>query len=187
MVMLHHGRRKWSRAAFAVGVEGMGTLHDAPTVIAAPLDQLDHLPQILTDVTNPRLAGVGIETEAPSISEAVSPNLRARALPSHKRVVFRNRVVAPGVGVIDIQAHHRRQQVVQALAGSVLIRSAGAITGRDVEIPVGTDDRLATVMAAGRPFDDNGFRLRTNTRRIAALLQLKARDATQLRPLDLRV
>src|SRR5580704_13768417 len=71
VVMLHHGRRKRSWTAFAVGVEGMGTLHDAPTMIAAPLDQLDHLPQILTDIANPRLPGVGIEAEAPWISKTV--------------------------------------------------------------------------------------------------------------------
>src|SRR2546427_2229236 len=98
MVMLDHWRYKWSRTAFAVWVEGMGTLHDAPAMIASAVDQLDHLPKVLTDIPNPGLASVGIEAETPWIPEAVSPNLRARALKVYEWVISRNRIGAAGVG-----------------------------------------------------------------------------------------
>src|SRR6185503_1783041 len=82
MVMLDHGGDKWSRTPLAVGVERVGTFHHAPTMIASAADQFDHLPEILTHIPDPGLSRVRIETEAPWISEAVGPNLGARALHS---------------------------------------------------------------------------------------------------------
>ncbi len=128
---------------------------------------------------------MGIETETPWISEAVGPNFGARVLHPYKRIIFRNRVVAAGVGMIDIQAHHCGEQVVHTLAGSVGIGAAGAIASCNVEITIGTDDGLAAVMAAGRPFDDDGLRFRTQTRRITARLQLKATSAKRGSVVDL--
>jgi hypothetical protein len=117
MMMLDHGRNKWSGTAFAVWVEGVCALHDAPTVVASAIDQFDHLPEILTDIPDPGLTGVRIETEAPGISKAVGSNLGARALHAYKRVIFRNRIISARVRVIDIEAHHRREQVINALTG----------------------------------------------------------------------
>ena len=57
----------------------MGAFHDAPAVIAAALDQLDHFPEILADIADPGLAGVGIEAEPPRIAKAVGPDFGPRA------------------------------------------------------------------------------------------------------------
>src|SRR2546426_626349 len=130
---------------------------------------------------------MGIEAEAPWIPEAVGPNLGARALHIYKRVIFRNRVATSGIGVIDIKAHHHGEQVVQPLTGPVGIGATGTVAGRDVEITIGTDDGLAAVMPAGRPFDDDGLRFRTKARRITPWFQLKAGDAAELWTLYLRV
>src|SRR4051794_8245288 len=55
MVMFDQGRDNRSWPAFAVRVERMSALHDAPAVIAAALHQLDHFPQVLTHIPDPRL------------------------------------------------------------------------------------------------------------------------------------
>ena len=113
MVMLDNGRDEWSGAALTVGVKNMGSFHYAPAVITAGIDQLDHFPKILTHIPDPRLAGVRIKTEAPGIAEAIRTNFASRARHVDKRIVFRDRVIAARVGVIHVEAHHYREQVVQ--------------------------------------------------------------------------
>src|SRR5436309_284364 len=56
MVMFDHWRDNRSWPAFAVRVEGVSALHNAPSPIAAALHQLDHFPQFLTNIPDPRLA-----------------------------------------------------------------------------------------------------------------------------------
>src|SRR5262249_46222966 len=58
VVMLDDGRHERSGAALAVGVEGVGTFHDAPAMIASAIDEFDHLPEVLTDVPDPGLASM---------------------------------------------------------------------------------------------------------------------------------
>src|SRR5262245_6987760 len=108
MVMLDNRRNQWSRTRFGIWVERMRALHDTPAMIAAAVDQFDHLPEILTDVPDPDLAGVRIEAEAPRIPEPISPDFRARAGGIDEGVVFRNAVIAAGVGMIDVELHHDR-------------------------------------------------------------------------------
>ena len=89
--------------------------------------------------------------------------------------------------MFDIEAHHRRENVIHALTGPIGIGAAGAVARGDVQIAVRTDLGLAPVMAAGRPFDDDRLRFGPEMRRIAPGLQLKSRDTAELRTLDLRV
>src|SRR5882762_212312 len=56
VVMLDHGRHERRGTALAVGMEGVGTLHYAPAMVASAIDQFDHLPEILADVPDPGLA-----------------------------------------------------------------------------------------------------------------------------------
>ena len=84
--------------------------------------------------------------------------------------------------MIDVQTHHDCLQVRQILAGIIDVGAAGTVAGRYVKISVGADDRLSAVVAAGRPLDDDGFRLGAEPRRIAARLELIPRDSALLAP-----
>src|SRR4051812_47284554 len=57
MRMLDHGREDGRWSFLALGPEGVIALVDAPAVIAAPLDLVDHLPEVLTNLAHPQVAG----------------------------------------------------------------------------------------------------------------------------------
>src|SRR5262249_25500716 len=142
VVMLDNRRDEGSRATAAIRVERMRTFHDAPAEVVARLDEQDHLPKILPNVAYPRLAGKRIEAEAPRIAKAVGIDFRARIRNTDEWVVLWDRVVAAGVRVIDVEAHHDSEQVVQALPRALGIGTAGAVASSDVKVAVRTDDGL---------------------------------------------
>ena len=59
----------------ALGLERVETLPDAPAVVAAVLDAVDHLPEVLSDVAGPQLAGLAVEAELPDVPQADAINL----------------------------------------------------------------------------------------------------------------
>ena len=71
-------------------------------------------------------------------------------------------------------------QVRQVLPGIIDIGTAGAVARGNVKVSIGSDDRLAAVVASGRPLDDDHFRFGTQARRVATWLQLISRYAALL-------
>ena len=61
--------------------------------------------------------------------------------------------------MFDVQSHDHRQQIVDSLSGRFGVRPGGAVSRRNVQIPVRPDDRFTTVMATGQPLDDDLFRV----------------------------
>ena len=173
MVMFDNRRHDRRRPAFGIRVKRVCAFLHAPAVIAAPAHQLDHFPQILSHIAHPGLPRHRIKAKPPGIAKTVGPDLTARARHVNEWVVFRDRIVAARTGVLDIEPHHHREQVVNALAAVSPVRTSRAVTRSDVEIAIRTDDRLAAIVAPAFPLDDNFLRLRTQPRRVAARLQLK--------------
>ena len=67
-------------------------------------------------VGDPEIARGLIERESPRIAQAISPQLAARSRDADERVVFRNTVLEARVGMVEINAQHPAQQVVEGLA-----------------------------------------------------------------------
>ena len=63
------------RALPALGLERVETFANAPAVVAAILDQVDHFPQVLADVAGPEFAGLAVEAEFPDVSQADAVDL----------------------------------------------------------------------------------------------------------------
>ena len=63
------------RALPPLGLERMEPFLDAPAVVAAVLDPVDHLPEVLADVAGPELAGLAVEAELPDVPQADAVDL----------------------------------------------------------------------------------------------------------------
>src|SRR4051794_23707411 len=150
------GGRRQNRvgAGLAIGEEDMAALGQAPAVIAALLDQVNLLPEILTVLADPELARLAVEAEPPGIAQAVGPELGPGAGASDEGVVPGYAVVPARVGVIDVDSQHGRQQVIQGLPRHVCVRAAGAVSRRDVEEAVVAEVKVAAIVAVGAPLDD---------------------------------
>ena len=68
------------------GAEGVGRLHHAPAVISSLLDDVDHLPEVLSDLADPQAAGRA-EAELPGLTESVGPDLRPKSCFPHIGIV----------------------------------------------------------------------------------------------------
>src|SRR5262249_13407471 len=99
--MLDDRRQDGGWAAFPVGPEWMGAFHDRPAVIAALLNQVDHLPQVLAHFAAPEVAGFLVEAVAPRLAQAVGPDLGPRAIHPDERIILGNAVVLAGLRVVD--------------------------------------------------------------------------------------
>src|SRR5262245_61027446 len=69
--------RPW---AGALGPERVQPLTTVPAVVAARHEDVDFLPQILTDVPAPKRSSLPVERDPPRVAHAVAPDLRAGAL-----------------------------------------------------------------------------------------------------------
>jgi hypothetical protein len=131
----------------------MAALEDAPAVVVALLDDLDHLVEVLADVAHPEVAGLGIERHPPRIPEAVRPQLAARAGNREERIVLGNGVAAARIGMFHVDPDHAGIQVAQILSRPVPVGVGRAVARGDIQHPVGTEPHLAAVVAVRRPFD----------------------------------
>src|SRR5204863_7017477 len=68
------------RPGLAFRAERVCPFLHAPAVVAALLDAVDHLPQVLPDFARPQIAGRGVEADLPALADAVGVNLRPRFL-----------------------------------------------------------------------------------------------------------
>src|SRR5262245_40911358 len=80
------------RPLLPLGAEGVVALHDTPAVVAALLDLVDHLPQVLADLAGPQVRTGTVEAELPRLPQAVRPDLPARPLRPDEGIILRGRV-----------------------------------------------------------------------------------------------
>lgn len=90
----------------------MRAFESVPAVIAAFDDDIDFFPIVLSDVTNPEIAGFTVEREAPGVTESICVNFGSLVAGRvGKWIVGRDAVVeVAGVGrVVDIDAKDRTE------------------------------------------------------------------------------
>src|SRR5262245_42601706 len=129
--------------ADAGGAERVQALAQPPAVVAAFLDEVDFLVEILADVGGPELAGLLVERHAPDVAQAVGPGFgqRTRELtllgsPAGERIVGRNRVILAVVFLVDVDAENLAERLLQVLAVVERIIRGAAIAERNVEIAI---------------------------------------------------
>src|SRR5262249_9634635 len=94
------------RPLLAFGAEGVAAFRDAPAVVSALLNLVDHLPQILTDLAAPQIASLLVEAVLPRLTQAVGPDLAAGALVLDEGVVLGDGITPVLLGAIDVDAQH---------------------------------------------------------------------------------
>ena len=176
------------RPLLAFRAKFVRAFHDGPAVVAAFLDLVDHLPQILADFAAPKVAGPAIEAEAPQLAQAVGVDFGPGLVPgsflegydlADERIVLRDAVRLAGRRIIDIDAQQLGEDARQILADVVCVGDAGAVAGDDVEIAVGAELQAAAVVAAIGPFKDDLLGRPINHRRLR--LHMEPRDARAFR------
>src|SRR5262245_22250315 len=133
----------------ALRPERVQALAAIPAVVAALLDDVDFLEEILPDVAGPELAGLAVEGHAPDVPQPARPDLRADAR-ADEWVVRRDRVVllfADTLGRVDVDPQHLAEPAVHVLGVVVGIVRRPAVAVGDVEVAVRTEeDRPAVVV-----------------------------------------
>src|SRR5262249_90486 len=114
----HQDRR---RSARPFGAKRMAALEHAPTIVAAPFDQVDLLPQILPDVPAPQITPCLVEAELPRLAQSIRPDFRSSARRVDKRIVFWNSVIPARIGVVDVDAQHLSGKRTDVLPSHVLV------------------------------------------------------------------
>lgn len=140
-----------------IAAEVVRTFAAAPAEVGTALEEVDHLPGILSDVADPDLSGGGIVGHTPGIAEAEGVDFAAGVGDVQKGIVGGDAIGFSSFGVIDVDAEDGGGEVVDALAGVVDIGGGGTIAGGDVEITFRAEDDIAAVVAAGIPFKDQFF------------------------------
>src|SRR5262249_18593789 len=136
----HEDRR---RPPFALGPERVAAFQHAPAVVAATLNAVDLLPQILADVAGPQVAGSAVKAHLPRLAQPVGPDLGVGALAIDEGVVLGDAVVLARVGVIDVDAEDLAPQGTEILPRQVLVSDATGVTGGNVQAAVGTELQAA--------------------------------------------
>src|SRR5262245_61097643 len=78
MRMLESGRQDRGGAMFVAGLNLLpAALHDAPAVIAAALNSINHFPKFPTHIRRPDIARLQIDAHSPRVAKAVGPDLGA--------------------------------------------------------------------------------------------------------------
>src|SRR5262249_13107159 len=114
--MLDDRYRERPRPLLPLGTEWVSPLVDAPAVIAATLDKIDHRPQLLPHLAAPE-SSPAVEAELPHLSMPERPDLAPGAGSPDERIVSRNRVGAISLGTIHVDAKDGAEQVAEVLTG----------------------------------------------------------------------
>src|SRR5262249_46378814 len=85
------------RAELAVGVEGVAAPEDAPAVVGAAAEQVDHLPEVLADIADVHVSRDAVDAHPPGVAQAEGVQLGPGVLQMAERVVLRDRVTFPRV------------------------------------------------------------------------------------------
>src|SRR5581483_7305696 len=129
-------------------------------------DLVDHLPQILADLTAQAVAALAVEAEAPQLPQAVGIDFGSSARRFDEGVIRGDAVAAAAdatwlviaarlANIIDVDAQHLGKDAGQILADVELVGDARAVASDDVEHAVGAELEAAAVVAAVGPFDDD--------------------------------
>src|SRR5205814_6663128 len=134
------------------------SLAQVPAVVAALDEDVDLLVQVLTDIGSPELAGLLVERHAPDVAKTVGPGFgngtrELTLLGSHEGIVRGHGVVLAGVLLIDVDAQHLAERLLEVLAVAERIVGGAAVAQRDVEIAVGAEDDGAAVVVPEGTFD----------------------------------
>src|SRR4051794_8709450 len=120
---------RWDELAgpfLPLGAKGVLPFHHAPPVVAAALDEIDHLPQVLADFAGPKALLV-VEAEFPDLAMAEGPDFAAGVFGADERIVLGNGILLATFGVIDINPQDRTEEVADVLAGEISISNATAV------------------------------------------------------------
>ena len=153
----------------------METLGVVPAVIAAGDQDVDFLVEILADIACVAGSRLGIEGEAPGVTQAGGPGFRpdgagvkgpaAMGSDAEERVVGRNGVMGGSLGVgdnrgvgirggvtcllIDVDTEDRGVEVLADKASAVeRVATAAAIAAADVEVTIRSEVEVAAVVIA---------------------------------------
>ena len=169
-----HRRRDRIRPPAPIPRHRLRPFHDAPAVVAAALDEVDHLPQFPADIRDPQPSGV-VEGHPPRVSQPVRPHLAAGSRHADERVVDGDRIGAGRLvprgwlgTMVDVDPQHRREEILDRLPRSKRIGRGGVlgVSGGDVEHPVGAKLEAAAVVPPRHPSDDELFASQIDRRRI---------------------
>ncbi len=112
----HRRRNRRGGIGLLARMERVSRFHDAPAVVAAVFDQVDHFPEVLADVARPQIAGLAIEGELPDVAQADAVDL-GRPVGVIRRaahwVVLGNAVFFAVGGMIDVDAEDRGEPIAR--------------------------------------------------------------------------
>src|SRR5207248_2553851 len=94
-----------------VRAEGVQPLADAPTIVAAALDDVDFLVEVLPHVSGPQRAGLAVEGHPPDVAQPVGPDFRAGAFAAYERVVLGDRIGFAVAFVVHVDAENLAEQL----------------------------------------------------------------------------
>ncbi len=131
----------------------MEALAQAPAVIAALLDNVDLLVQVLADVGGPEFAGLAIEGHPPDITQTISPDFRQSILLADERIVLGNGVILARVFLVNIDAQDLGQQGLEVLAIFEGIVGRAAVAQGNIQVAVRAETDGAAVVVPERSLD----------------------------------
>ena len=182
--VLHCWRQDRCLSMRQVGTDDVVAFFDAPAVVAAALHADHHLPELPTDVSYPQRSAYRIECDLPRIAVTEGPDLWAGLFERDQRIVIRYPVGAVFVGVVDVNAQDRAEEVAVVLASveSVWWKWRRCVACRNIEVAVVRPKlEAAAVVAADLPVDKVRLRLGAAARDATRVeLDLETRDTRSL-------
>ena len=95
---------------------------EAPPIVAAPLDPVDHLPEFPADIAHEQVSGHRMEAHPPRIAQSIGPDFSPGVGQTDKRIVLGNGVSPVSLRVVDIEAQHTGQKIADVLPGDKAVR-----------------------------------------------------------------
>src|SRR5262249_50262115 len=115
-VTMGHGRWKdRSGTSLTLLMHWLRAFDDAPTVIRAALDVVDHLPHSPADVADPERAVGWFERHLPRIAEAVGPDFTAGTRVSDERIVRWYAIGEARIVMINVDPENRSFEIADVL------------------------------------------------------------------------
>src|SRR4051812_14393709 len=112
-VVVFNGRRCESPGPLLpVQIKRVASLIDAPADVVARLKQVGELPQVLTVVSDPQAAGLGVDGHPPWIAMAERPDFPPRAFHFQEWVVGRDAVLHPRGRMINVDPQNFAEKIV---------------------------------------------------------------------------
>src|SRR5438093_5868592 len=119
------------------------TLKTAPCVVPTILDDINLLPRGLTDVGEEEPPIAAIKREPPGIAQPVGPDLPTRAGGPQERIIGWDGIWESPV---HVDTQHFAKERAQILPVVLRIPSPAFVAQSNVQVPVGAEQVLATVV-----------------------------------------